>query len=151
MNTGTYIEKLRNEFPILNQQVNGYPLVYLDNAATTQKPAVVLQSIQEYYRGYNANIHRGAHYLAHKATEMYEAAREKTRDFLGAALSEEIIFTSGTTDAINLVAQSWGRAFLRPGDEIVIPVSEHHSNIVPWQMVAEITGAVIKVIPINDR
>lgn len=123
--------------------------MYFDNAATTQKPASVVQSLVDYYRTTNANIHRGAHYLAHRATEQFEAAREKVRGFINAAHSEEIIFTSGTTDAINLVAQAWGRKFLNEGDEILLSVMDHHSNIVPWQMVAEERGAVIRVLPVS--
>jgi cysteine desulfurase/selenocysteine lyase len=145
----TATETIRSEFPILNQKVGSYPLVYFDNAATTQKPAAVVQSLVDYYRTTNANIHRGAHYLAHRATEQFEAAREKVRGFINAAHSEEIIFTSGTTDAINLVAQAWGRKFLNEGDEILLSVMDHHSNIVPWQMVAEERGAVIRVLPVS--
>lgn len=144
------LKTIRKEFPILRQQVNGYPLVYFDNAATTQKPVSVIESIQHYYTLQNANIHRGAHHLAHISTVAFESTREKVRHFLHAAHTEEIIFTSGTTDSINLVAQTWGRQNLQAGDEIVLSMLEHHSNIVPWQMIAEEKGAVIKVIPINQ-
>jgi len=141
---------LRKEFPILHQSVNGYPLVYFDNAATTQKPLSVIESIHNYYTKQNANIHRGAHHLAHISTVAFEETRSKIKSFLNAAHSEEIIFTSGTTDSINLVAQTWGRKNLNAGDEILLSMLEHHSNIVPWQMIAEEKGAIIKVIPINE-
>jgi cysteine desulfurase/selenocysteine lyase len=144
------IDTLRKSFPILNQEVNGYPLVYLDNAATTQKPQQVIDAVTRYYTSQNANIHRGVHYLANLATTEYEATREKIRDFIHAAETSEIIFTSGTTDSINLVAQTWGRQNLKQGDEILITVMDHHSNIVPWQMIAEETGAIIKAISVND-
>jgi cysteine desulfurase / selenocysteine lyase len=145
------IQQLRKEFPILHQQVNGCALVYLDNAATTQKPKSVIDAITDYYKNYNANVHRGAHYLANKATEAFEATRQKTKTFINAAETAEIIFTSGTTDAINLVAQTWARTNLVQGDEILLTMMEHHSNIVPWQMVAEEKGAIIKVLPINEK
>ncbi|MFM9983584.1 MAG: aminotransferase class V-fold PLP-dependent enzyme [Flavobacteriales bacterium] len=140
----------RKEFPILHQQIGSYPLVYLDNAATTQKPSAVIESIDSYYKNYNANIHRGAHYLAHKATEAFENTREKIRAFIHAKETAEIIFTSGTTQSINLVAQSWGRKNLQVGDEIILSEMDHHSNIVPWQMISEERGAVIRVIPVTD-
>lgn len=145
------IQKIRSEFPVLDQQVNGKPLVYLDNAATSQKPKRVISKLKEYYEGYNANIHRGIHTLAETATKAYEATRESVRDFLGAANVEEIIFTRGVTESINLVAATYGRSFLQKGDEIIIGTLEHHSNIVPWQMVCEEKEAVLKVIPVNDR
>lgn len=145
------IEKLRKEFPVLHQQVNGHPLVYLDNAATTQKPQIVINAIDDYYQRYNANIHRGAHHLAHIATEAFEGTREKVKAFINARESAEIIFTSGTTDSINLVAQSWGRQNLKARDEILLSMLEHHSNIVPWQLIAEEKGAIIKVIPVNEK
>lgn len=145
------IQKIRSEFPVLDQQVNGKPLVYLDNAATSQKPKRVISKLKEYYEGYNANIHRGIHTLAETATKAYEATRESVRDFLGAAHVEEIIFTRGVTESINLVAATYGRSFLQKGDEIIIGTLEHHSNIVPWQMVCEEKEAVLKVIPVNDR
>lgn len=144
------VELLRRDFPILRQQVHGKPLVYLDNAASTQKPQVVIDAISDYYQRYNANIHRGVHRLAEKATAVYEEVRDKVRAFLGAALSKEIIFTRGTTEAINLVASSYGRKFVRPGEEILITHMEHHSNIVPWQMLCEQVGAVLKVVPVTD-
>ena len=147
--TFTDIQKLRKQFPILHQQVNGYPLVYLDNAATTQKPLSVINAIDDYYKRYNANIHRGAHHLANIATEAFEEVRSKTKSFLNASETSEIIFTSGTTDAINLVAQTWGRKNLQPGDEILVSMLEHHSNIVPWQLIAEEKGASLKVIPLT--
>lgn len=145
------ITQIRKDFPILHQNINGKPLVYLDNAATSQKPKVVIEALEQYYSGYNANIHRGAHYLAHKATGFYEETREAIRAFLNAAGTEEIIFTKGVTEGINLVASSFGRAFIQAGDEIIISTMEHHSNIVPWQMLCEERGAVLKVIPITDQ
>lgn len=144
------IKTIREEFPILQRQVNGYPLVYLDNAATTQKPKAVIDAVIDYYSGYNANIHRGVHHLANIATEAYENARSSVKYLVNARDTAEIIFTSGTTDSINLVAQSWGRQHLRTGDEIVISAMEHHSNIVPWQMIAKEKNAVIKVIPVTN-
>ncbi len=144
------IDSIRADFPILNEHINGKPLVYLDNAATTQKPKVVIDALSEYYEHTNANIHRGIHHLAEKATAEYEATRRRIQKFLGARLSEEIIFTYGTTDSINLVAQTYGRAFLKAGDEILISTMEHHSNIVPWQMLCEEKGCILRIIPIND-
>jgi len=144
------IEKIRADFPILAQQVHGKPLAYLDNAATTQKPTQVIEAIGQYYREYNANVHRGVHSLSEKATAAFEATRAKTRAFINARAEKEIIFTKGTTEGINLVAQSYGRATLVAGDEILISAMEHHSNIVPWQLLCEQTGAKLKVIPIND-
>lgn len=143
------VEQIRNDFPILHQQVNGKPLVYFDNGATSQKPRQVIQAMVDYYERYNANIHRGVHHLSQKATSAYEQARETMKSFLGAASADQIIFTKGTTEGINLVAQTWGRNYLKEGDEIVITAMEHHANIVPWQMVAEETGAVLKVIPMS--
>jgi len=144
------IQQIRQDFPILNEKVNGKALVYFDNAATTQKPLVVLEALANYYGHYNANIHRGIHFLAEKATTAFEATRFKIQSFLNAKEVEEIIFTYGTTDGINLVAQSFGRTFLKAGDEILISTLEHHSNIVPWQMLCEEKGCVLRVIPIND-
>jgi cysteine desulfurase/selenocysteine lyase len=141
---------IRQDFPILHQKVNGYPLVYFDNAATSQKPNLVIDAISNYYKLYNSNIHRGLHYLSEKATTEYEAAREKCRAFLNASSTSEINFTKGTTEGINLVASSYGRKFLQPGDEVIISTMEHHSNIVPWQMVCDERGAVLRVIPIDD-
>ncbi|HJU71823.1 MAG TPA: cysteine desulfurase [Paucimonas sp.] len=140
----------RNDFPILKQEIHGKPLVYLDNAATTQKPQSVIDAEVAYYSRTNANVHRGVHTLSQRATDDYEAARGKVRRFLNAARDEEIIFVRGATEAINLVAHSFARARLKAGDEIIISAMEHHSNIVPWQMVCEQTGAVLKVVPIND-
>jgi cysteine desulfurase/selenocysteine lyase len=151
------VEALREEFPILQQEVNGRPLVYLDNAATTQKPECVIAAISDYYRRDHSNVHRGAHALAERATAAFEAARESVARFLSRpdatnpVRREEIIWTRGTTEAINLVANSWGRSQLVPGDEIVLSELEHHANIVPWQMVAEATGARIRVIPVTDE
>jgi cysteine desulfurase/selenocysteine lyase len=142
--------RVREDFPILRLKVHGKPLVYLDNAATSQKPQAVLDALRRYYTHDNANVHRAVHQLSERATHDYEAAREKVRDFLGAVQSSEIIFVRGTTEGINLVAQSWGRQNLRAGDEVLISAMEHHSNIVPWQILCEQTGAVLRVIPIND-
>lgn len=144
-------QQLRNEFPALHQMVNGKPLVYFDNAATNQKPRAVIERIMEYYNQENANIHRGVHYLSQKATEAYEEARTYLQMFLNARYSHEIIFTRGTTEAINLVASSFGKKFLKPGDQIVVTEMEHHSNIVPWQMVCEERGAELKAIPVTPE
>ncbi|HXE52475.1 MAG TPA: SufS family cysteine desulfurase [Tepidisphaeraceae bacterium] len=144
------VHKIREDFPILRQQVHGKPLAYLDNAATTQKPRAVIDRLVRYYESENANIHRGVYELSQRATTAYEEARGKVARFLNAPESAEVIFTRGTTEAINLVASSFGRAFLKRGDEIILSAMEHHSNIVPWQLVAEQTGAVIRVIPMND-
>ncbi len=149
--TALDIEKIRSDFPILNEAVNGKSLVYFDNAATTQKPSVVINALTDYYGHYNANIHRGLHALAEKATFAFENSRHSLQKFLNAALVEEIIFTYGTTDGINLVAQTFGRKFLGQGDEIIISTLEHHSNIVPWQMLCEERGCVLRVIPINEQ
>ncbi|MBU1820510.1 MAG: cysteine desulfurase [Bacteroidetes bacterium] len=145
------IAKIRNDFPILNQQINGKQLVYLDNAATTQKPRQVIDALSGYYEHTNANIHRGIHHLAEKATSEFEATRRRIQGLLKARLPEEILFTYGTTDSVNLVAQTYGRKFLKEGDEILISTMEHHSNIVPWQMLCEEKGCVLRVIPINER
>lgn len=142
--------KIREDFPILKQKVGEKPLVYLDNAATSQKPLSVIEAVNRYYREENANIHRGVHMLSEKATDLYESARKKIQKFIGAAHSHEIVFTRGTTESINLVAASWGRSHLKKDDEILITHMEHHSNIVPWQLIAEQTGAKLKVAPIND-
>lgn len=144
------IASIRNDFPILNEVVNGKQLVYFDNAATTQKPRLVLDALSGYYEHYNANIHRGIHHLAEKATSAFEQSRKRLQAFLNAAYPEEIIFTYGTTDGINLVASAYGRKFLKEGDEVIISTMEHHSNIVPWQMLCEEKGCILKVIPIND-
>ena len=140
---------IRAQFPALQQQVNDQPLIYLDNAATTQKPLAVLQAMDEYYRRDNANVHRAAHALSGRATAAFEAARERVRLFLHARHSSEVIWTRGTTEAINLVAYSWGQSNLKPGDEILLSTLEHHANIVPWQQVAARTGAVLRVIPLT--
>lgn len=145
------ISKIRQDFPILEQSINGKKLVYFDNAATTQKPIQVINALNEYYSGYNANIHRGIHHLAEKATAAFEATRKTVKTFLNAHSTEEIIFTYGTTDSINLVVGTFGRKFLNAGDEIIISTLEHHSNIVPWQMLCEEKGCILKVIPINDE
>ena len=144
------VEHLRRDFPILSERVNGHQLVWLDNAATTHKPEAVIERIGTFYRHENSNIHRAAHELAARATNAYEDARETVRRFIGASRTEEIIFVRGTTEAINLVAQAWGGKFIGPGDEIVITHLEHHANIVPWQLLAQRTGAVIKVAPVDD-
>ncbi|MCK2072989.1 aminotransferase class V-fold PLP-dependent enzyme [Aeromonas caviae] len=143
--------RLRGQFPALAQEVNGHPLVYLDNAATTQKPQAVLDAINHYYRADNANVHRAAHALSGRATRAFEDARETVARFINAPRSHEVIWTRGTTEAINLVAQSWGMSELRAGDEIVLSTLEHHANIVPWQLVAQRTGAVVRVIPLDER
>lgn len=144
-------DQLRSQFPALAQEVNGHPLVYLDNAATTQKPQAVLDAIVHYYGADNANVHRAAHALSGRATRAFEAARETVARFINAPRSHEVIWTRGTTEAINLVAQSWGMSELKAGDEIILSTLEHHANIVPWQLVAQRTGAVIRVIPLDKR
>ena len=144
------VESVRRGFPILAQRVHGKPLVYLDNAATTQKPRAVIESISRYYESQNSNVHRGVHYLSQTATEEFEGSRRRIQRFLNAQSSNEIIFVRGATEAINLVAQSYGRDRVGPGDEILISAMEHHSNIVPWQMLCQQTGASLKVIPMND-
>lgn len=145
------VEAIRNDFPILKRQVNGKPLVYFDNGASSQKPKMVIDAISHYYEYENSNIHRGIHTLSQEATNAYEVAREKLRSFINAKHSHEIIFTKGTTDSINLVASSFGKKHLKKGDEIIISTMEHHSNIVPWQMICEEKGATLKVIPINNK
>ena len=141
---------VRNDFPILQQQVHGKPLVYLDNAATTQKPQAVIDAITHYYTTDNSNVHRGVHLLSERATAAFEAARSKATRFLNASSDREVIFVRGCTEGINLVAQSYGREFIGEGDEIIVSAIEHHSNIVPWQMLAQETGAIVRVIPVND-
>ncbi|KEH35237.1 SufS subfamily cysteine desulfurase [Medicago truncatula] len=140
----------RPHFPILHQEVNGSKLVYIDNAATSQKPAAVVKALQDYYEGYNSNVHRGIHYLSAKATDEYESARRKVAAFINASDSREIVFTRNATEAINLVAYSWGLSNLKQGDEIVLTVAEHHSAIVPWQLVAQKVGAVLKFVNLNQ-
>jgi cysteine desulfurase/selenocysteine lyase len=147
----TLADKVRLDFPILHQEVNGKPLVYFDNAATSQKPLFVLDTLRDYYEQYNANVHRGVHTLSAKATEAYEAARDKVTAFVNAASRQEIVFTRNATEAINLVAYSWGMNNLQPGDEIILSVMEHHSNIVPWQFVAAKTGAVLKFVELTPE
>lgn len=148
---GFDVNKIRADFPILETEVLGKKLVYFDNAATTQKPKVVIDALTAYYDSSNANIHRGIHHLAEKATASFEATRTAVKDFLNASSTEEIIFTYGTTDGINLVANTYGKKFLKEGDEIIISTLEHHSNIVPWQLLCEANGCVLKVIPIDEN
>ena len=145
------VQKARADFPILREVVHGKPLVYLDNANTTQKPTPVLEALDRYYRHDNANIHRATHLLSERATRAYEGARASLQRFVNAASTKEIVLTRGCTDGINLVAQSWGRTNLKPGDEVLVSWMEHHSNIVPWQIVCAQTGATLKVVPITDR
>ena len=147
----TIADKVRADFPILHQEVNGKPLVYLDNAATSQKPLAVLNAIKDYYEQYNSNVHRGVHTLSAKATDAYEAARVKVAKFVNSALTEEIIYTRNASEAINLVAYAWGMTNLQRGDEIILTVMEHHSNLVPWQFVAQKTGAVLKFVELNQN
>ncbi len=144
-------ESIRDDFPVLSRQVKGKPLVYLDNAASSQMPVQVADRIDRYHRNEHANVHRGIHTLSQESTDAYEDTREKIRRFINAEYKHEIIYTTGTTDSINLVANSFGRTFVREGDEILVTEIEHHANIVPWQMIAEQTGAVVRAIPVNDR
>jgi cysteine desulfurase / selenocysteine lyase len=144
-------DRIRDEFPILDQQVNGHPLVYLDNAATTQKPRVVMSALDRFYDRDNSNVHRGLHALSMRATDDYEGARQRVARFINAAAPEEIIFTRGTTESINLVASSWGGANLGKGDVILLTEMEHHSNLVPWQLVAKRTGATLRYVPVSGR
>jgi len=144
------VKSIRKQFPILNQEVNGHPLVYLDSTATAQKPITVIDAVNEYYRENNSNVHRGVHTLGTRATDQYEGAREKVRRFINAESSAEVIFTRGTTASLNIVASSYGRANLKTGDEIVLTPMEHHSNIIPWQQVAKATGATLKYIPLQE-
>ncbi|MGD1703225.1 SufS family cysteine desulfurase [Dapis sp. BLCC M229] len=146
----TLADKVREDFPILNQEINGKPLVYLDNAATSQKPLAVINAWQEYYLKYNSNVHRGIHTLSTKATDAYEGARDKVAAFVNAASRNEIIYTRNASEAINLVAYSWGLNNLKLGDEIIVSVMEHHSNFVPWQMIAQKTGAVLKFVELTE-
>jgi len=141
------IQKIRADFPILNETVYGKPLVYFDNGATTQKPQIVIDTISNYYETYNSNVHRGVHFLSQKATDAEERARQSIQQFINAAHPYEVIFTKGTTDSINIVAYSFGKAFVQPGDEVIISAMEHHANIVPWQVMCEERGAILKVIP----
>jgi cysteine desulfurase/selenocysteine lyase len=145
------INSIRNQFPILHQEVNGHPLIYLDNAATTQKPLRVIKALEDYYQLHNANIHRGAHTLADRSTGFFEDTRKSVQQFINAKEAEECIFTKGVTESINLVAQTWGRKNLYAGDEVLITYMEHHSNIVPWQLICEEKGAILKVVPIHKN
>ena len=144
-------KELRQYFPILHQEVNGHPLVYLDNGATSQKPIQVIEAMEKYYKEYNSNVHRGVHTLGSKATDGYEGAREKVRAFINAREAAEIVFTRGTTTAINTVAYGYARATLKPGDEIVTTIAEHHANFIPWQQAAKVTGATFKFIPLTEE
>src|SRR5215210_2606329 len=144
------LEELRREFPALHQSVHGKPLVYFDNAATSQKPRAVIDAVREFYERDNANVHRGLHELSARATDAYEAARVKVARFINAASPDEIVFTRGTTEGINLVANAWGGKFLHRGDVILLTEMEHHSNLVPWQLLAERTGTTLRFLPIND-
>jgi cysteine desulfurase/selenocysteine lyase len=145
------VHAIRAQFPVLQRKVKGHPLVYFDNAATAQKPQVVIDALLNYYTGYNANIHRGIHTLAEEATAAFEASRDAAREFINASTREEIIITKGTTEGINLVAATWGRQHIKAGDEIIISAMEHHSNIVPWQILCEEKGAILKIIPVDDK
>src|SRR5438270_5639097 len=147
--TALDVARIRADFPILQRQINGRPLIYLDNAATTQKPRQVIDALVDYYTTINANVHRGVHTLSVEATDAYEASRERIGRFVGAEHSEEIVFVRNTTEALNLVAVSWGRANLKAGDEILVSLLEHHSNLIPWQRVAQETGAKIRLIPLT--
>lgn len=144
------VEEIRQDFPILQREVYGRPLIYLDNAATTQKPRSVVEAISNEYYSTNANVHRGVHFLSQKATDLHEAARERVRQFINAGSTAEVLFTRGTTESLNLVASSFGEAFLKEGDEVIVSVMEHHSDIVPWQLLRERKGIVIRVIPMDD-
>lgn len=144
------VEEIRQDFPILQREVYGRPLIYLDNAATTQKPRSVVEAISNEYFSTNANVHRGVHFLSQKATDLHEAARERVRQFINARSTVEVLFTRGTTESLNLVASSFGEAFLKEGDEVIVSVMEHHSDIVPWQLLRERKGIVIRVIPMDD-
>jgi cysteine desulfurase/selenocysteine lyase len=148
---GFDVEKVRGDFPVLKQKVHGKPLVYLDNAATSQKPLAVIEAIRKFYEVDCANIHRGVHELSQRSTAAYEQTRVKVKQFLNARTKNELIFVRGTTEGINLVASSWGRKCVKSGDEIVVSGMEHHSNIVPWQILCEEKGAKLRVIPIDDR
>src|SRR5207248_5875731 len=141
---------IREDFPILHEKAHGQPLIYFDNAATSQKPIRVLDALRRYYEHNNANVHRGLHELSSRATEAYEGSRRRVADYLGAASPDEIVFTRGTTESINLVAQAWGQKFLRAGDVILLTEMEHHSNLVPWQLLAERTGARLRFVPVRD-
>src|SRR5213596_1729095 len=141
---------LREDFPILRERVNGHPLIYFDNAASSQKPSAVLNVVRSYYEHENANVHRGLHALSARATEHYEKSRHRVADFIGATSADEIVFTRGTTESINLVAQAWGGRFLHAGDVILLTEMEHHSNLVPWQLLAARTGVRLRFVPVRD-
>lgn len=145
------IQKIREDFPILSRTVYGKPLVYFDNGATTQKPRLVVDALVDEYYSVNANVHRGVHYLSQQATELHEASRETVREFINAHSTNEVVFTRGTTESINLLVSSFGDEFMEEGDEVIVSVMEHHSNIVPWQLLAARKGIAIKVIPMNDK
>ena len=149
--SGFDVERIRRDFPILDLRIGDHPLVYLDNAATTQKPKVLIDSLSKFYSEQNANIHRGVYFLSEKATDAYEKSRARIANFINASDAREIIFLRGTTEAINLVAQSFGRRFFQKDDEVIISILEHHANIVPWQIICELTGSKLKVIPMDDR
>ena len=145
------IEEIRSDFPILRREVNGHPLAYLDNAATSQKPLAVLDAMDDYYRRTNANVHRGVHTMSEEATALYEGARGRVARFINASSSKEVIFTRNATEAINLVAYSWGLDTLKPGDEVLITQMEHHANIVPWQLICQRTGATLGYVRIDAK
>ncbi len=147
---GLDVAAIRADFPILARRIGDKPLVYLDSAATSQKPVQVIRAVSDFYENHNANAHRGIYQLGEEATELFEGARVKIARFLGAQEAATIVFTRGTTESMNLVAQGWGRKFLKPGDEILLTDMEHHSNIVPWQLTASVTGAQLKYIPLTD-
>jgi len=149
-NTGVDWDAIREDFPILREQAHGHPLIYFDNAATSQKPRAVIDALRDYYEHNNANVHRGLHELSSRATEAYEQSRQRVATYLGAATADEIVFTRGTTESINLVAQSWGGKFLRQGDVVLLTEMEHHSNLVPWQLLGERTGAKLRFVPVRD-
>ncbi len=140
---------IREDFPILREQAHGHPLIYFDSAATSQKPRAVIEALRNFYEHENANVHRGLHTLSSRATEAYEKARQRVADYIGATSPDEIVFTRGTTESINLVAQAWGGKFIREGDVILLTVMEHHSNLVPWQLLAERTGARLRFVPVR--
>src|SRR5438046_9226655 len=142
---------IREDFPILRERAHGHPLIYFDSAATSQKPKTVLDALRRYYEHNNANVHRGLHELSSRATEAYEGSRRRVADYLGAASPDEIVFTRGTTESINLVAQAWGGKFISEGDVILLTEMEHHSNLVPWQLLAERTGARLRFVPVREE
>ena len=144
------VQRIRADFPILQRTVNGKPLVYLDNAATSQKPRAVIEALKDYYERYNANVHRGVHTLSQEATDAFETVREQVARFIGARHSEEVVFVRNTTEAINLVSYAWARRVLQPGDEVIVTEIEHHSNLIPWQLAARDTGAVLRLVPLRD-